>query len=74
MSISASRMNDLKARVKAECLRRAKSGSVTSYGGADYDYSITPSTGVIIKKEHKDKNATPLNAINSDKITSTMVS
>lgn len=69
--ISADRFNELKARVKAECQRRAYSGSVSSYGGTTYDYSVVPATGVVIKDEHREKIATPLNAINSDVITKT---
>lgn len=67
--LSADRFNNLKARVKAECLRRAYSGSVASYGGTTYDYSVTPATGTVAKQEHRDKIATPLNAINSNTIT-----
>lgn len=65
--IDAQRFTDLKARVKAECLRRnVSSGSVASYGGTDYDYSTTPDSGVKIAQEHYEKLSVPLNAINSD--------
>lgn len=70
--ISASRITDLKARVKAECTRRATVGnasgsaSVSSYGGTSYDYTNTPAAGVIIAQEHRTKIATPLNAINAN--------
>ena len=64
--VSSDRIADLKERVKAECARRAFSGSVVSYAGTEYDYTVTPASGVIIKQEHRDKIATPLNAINSD--------
>lgn len=70
--ISASRFTDLKARVKAECLRRHYSGSVSSYGGTAYDYSTPASTNGRIAKEHKDKNVTPLSAINSNTIPASM--
>jgi len=63
--ISASRINDLKARVKAECTRR----SLSSYTGADYEYTTAPTSGGLISQEHRTKIATPLNAINSDIIT-----
>ena len=66
--ISADRYNNLKARVKAECNRRRYTGSVSSYGGTEYDYTITPASGGIIRTEHRDKIATPLNAINSDNV------
>jgi hypothetical protein len=39
------RITDLKALVKAECLRRAYTGSVASYGGADYDYIVSSAIG-----------------------------
>lgn len=65
--ITAERMNSLKAEVKAECQRRNASGSVAAYGGSEYDYTVVPAKGVIISAEHFDKNAIPLNAINSGK-------
>ena len=65
--IDAQRFADLKARVKAECLRRdVSSGSVASYGGTDYDYTAVPASGVKIAQEHYEKLSVPLNAINSD--------
>lgn len=64
--IDASRFTALKARVKAECLRRSYTGSVASYGGSDYDYTNAPASGVIAAEEHYEKLAVPLNAINSD--------
>ena len=67
--ITPKRINDLKARVKAECARRAYSGSVTSYSGTSYDYTNTPATDKSIDQEHRTKIATPLNAINSSVIT-----
>ena len=72
--ITADRCNALKAKVKAECQRRSKTGSasgsksVAGYAGASYDYSTTPAAGVKALAEHRDKIATPLNAINSSKV------
>lgn len=72
--ISAERFNELKARVKAECTRRAYAGaatgsiSVADYAGTDYDYTVEPASGTTIRQEHRDKIATPLNAINSGTI------
>ena len=63
--ITAERFNNLKAAIKAECLRRSHTGSVAGYGGADYDYAAVPAAGVTIRKEHYSKNAVPMNAINS---------
>lgn len=40
--VKAERFTSLKAMVKAEVLRRNRSGSVASYGGAAYDYSVQP--------------------------------
>ena len=70
--ITADRFNNLKARVKAECLRRyyADNGeSVSVYGDDAYDYSVVPATGKTLKQEHRDKLAIPLRAINSGEIT-----
>ena len=61
--ISASEFNDLKARVKAECLRRKYKGSVESYGGSSYDYTNPAAAGKIIRYEHYSKIAVPLTAI-----------
>ena len=63
--ITAERFNNLKAAIKAECLRRSHTGSVAGYGGADYDYAAVPAAGVTIRQEHYSKNAVPMNAINS---------
>ena len=64
--ISPDRFNDLKAKVKAECKRRAYVGSVTDYAGTAYDYTNTPTSKNVISKEHYEKIAVPLNAISSD--------
>lgn len=53
----------LKARVKAECARRKYVGSVASYAGAAYDYTVTPAAGNPILAEHYNKIVTPMNAI-----------
>lgn len=66
--VAAERFVQLKAKVKAEMLRRNQSGSVASYGGAAYDYSVVPASGKIIKEEHRNKNIIPMNAVNSDKV------
>lgn len=66
VSLTASRFTNLKAKIKAECQRRAYVGSVTSYAGSSYDYSAAPATDTIIKKEHYEKIAVPMNAITGD--------
>lgn len=66
--INAERFNELKARVKAECQRRCHYGSVSSYAGSAYDYTVTPSEGGVVKQEHRDKIAIPLNAINKNNV------
>jgi hypothetical protein len=40
--IEAERFAELKARVKAECLRRCHTGSVAEYGGEKYEYTNSP--------------------------------
>lgn len=64
-NIEASKINSIKARVKAEMLRRNQVGSLVSYGGTQYDYtqSETPVRGGISKPVHLNKIITPLNAI-----------
>ena len=54
---------NIKARVKAEMNRRKYNGSLVSYAGTDYDYTITPAPGVLIKPEHVNKLFVPVNAI-----------
>ena len=61
--ILASDFVSLKARVKAEMNRRCRSGSLTAYAGAAYDYSVLPANGVIVKPEHLNKLVVPINAI-----------
>lgn len=61
--ILASELNAIKARVKAEMLRRNKVGSLTAYGGAAYDYTVVPSAGNPILPEHWNKIITPMNAM-----------
>lgn len=69
--IKAERFTALKAKVKAECLRRSHSGSVAGYGGAAYDYTVVPAAGKAIRQEHRDKLTGPLSAINSNQISAT---
>lgn len=67
-TVKADRFAALKAKVKAECLRRSYEGSVASYGGASYDYSEAPAAGRVIRQEHRDKLIGPMRAVNSDVI------
>ena len=64
--VDIDRLTKLKAKVKAECLRRKYTGSVENYGSSTYDFSNNPTVGGVIKREYYDKNATPLNAINNN--------
>lgn len=64
--VDIDRLTKLKAKVKAECLRRKYTGSVENYGSSTYDFSNNPTIGGVIKREYYDKNATPLNAINNN--------
>lgn len=61
--ILASELISIKARVKAEMLRRNKVGSLTAYGGSAYDYTVTPAAGNPILPEHFNKIITPMNAM-----------
>lgn len=62
----SSDFKNLKAKVKAEALRRCKSGSVAEYGGAAYDYTEAPADGGAVKGEHLEKILEPMQAINPD--------
>lgn len=64
--VNAERFIELKAKVKAEMLRRNKSGSVAAYGGTAYDYTVPPAAGKTIRQEHRDKLVEPMRAINSE--------
>lgn len=52
--VKAERFTALKAKVKAEMLRRDQSGSVAAYGGSAYDYTEPPAAGKTIRQEHRD--------------------
>ena len=67
-NIEAQRFADLKARVRAECLRRCYTGSVAAYGGAAYDFSNPAADGHTVDVEHYEKLAYPLAQINSAKV------
>lgn len=60
----ASEFIALKARVKAEMLRRKYKGTLVSYGSSAYDYEVQPTDGGVVLPEHLNKIAIPLNAIN----------
>ena len=66
--IEAERFAALKARVKAECLRRCHTGSVAEYGGESYDYENAPVEDHTIDVEHYEKLALPLSKIHSEKV------
>lgn len=61
--ITASDFISLKARIKAECERRAYNGSVASYATSAYDYTVTPTSGDVPLPEHFNKIIVPMNAI-----------
>ena len=63
---NASKFIDMKKRIKNEVNRRQYTGSITSYGTATYDYTVTPVKGNKVLVEHYNKIATPLRAINPD--------
>lgn len=60
MPIKASDFTTLKAKIKAECLRRNQTGSVASYGT---DYTDTPTAGRTIKTTHITEILNPIKAI-----------
>lgn len=68
--ITAQRIIDLKAKVKAECQRRKyTSGRIdNTYGSAAYDFTTTPTIGGLALQEQHDKISIPLSAINSDNV------
>lgn len=59
----------LKARVKAEMLRRKYNGTLVSYGSSKYDYEVQPEAGNVVLAEHFNKIVEPLNAINDTGLT-----
>lgn len=63
--LKAERLTALKAKVKAEMLRRNRSGSVAAYGGAGYDYTAVPGPGNVTRAEHLDKLTVPMSAVNA---------
>ena len=66
--ILAAELIALKAKIKAEVLRRNQSGSVAAYGGTAYDYvsgTDTPVAGQVIKPDAYNKIVTPTLAINN---------
>lgn len=62
---SASDFIALKARVKAEMLRRCHTGSVAEYGGANYDFTINPNSGGQLLIDQINKIIVPMNAVNN---------
>lgn len=67
-AMSAEEIIQLKARVKAELLRRNGYNNISSYGGSDYDYQVQPGAGNPLRYEHISKIIEPLNAVNSDTV------
>lgn len=61
--ILASDFIEIKARVKAECARRKYNGSVESYAGSSYDYTVTPQDDNVPLPEHFNKIIVPMNAM-----------
>lgn len=61
----ASDINSLKARVKAEMLRRNQTGSLATYGSSSYDFSNSASSGTLIRVEHQTKTVGLVDKIKS---------
>ena len=53
--LTASEMNTLKRKIKAEMARRCGYGSLSSYSGSTYDFSTTPSAGGVMMSEQGQK-------------------
>lgn len=53
--ITAEKVIELKAKIKAEMLRRDGHGSLASYGDSNYDFITNPVIGELIKAEHGQK-------------------
>lgn len=60
---SASDFIELKKKVKNEMLRRRYTGSLSSYGGEGYDFTVTPEAGKQITTEQANKIIEPMTAI-----------
>ena len=66
----ADRYIELKSRIKNEVKRRKYEGSVESYGGTEYDFTVTPKKGELISTEHYNKINIPTKAINPSELPS----
>ena len=53
--LTAAQVMTLKAKIKAELLRRSAHGSVAAYGGEDYDFTKNPEPEGVIEAEHGQK-------------------
>ena len=53
--ITAEQVIELKAKIKAEMLRRNGHGSLATYGDSTYDFTTNPVIGELIKAEHGQK-------------------
>lgn len=53
--ITAEKVIELKAKIKAEMLRRDGHGSLATYGDSTYDFTTNPVIGELIKAEHGQK-------------------
>lgn len=53
--MTTEQVKQLKAKIKAEMLRRDGNGSLASYGSSSYDFSATPTAGSSVKAEYGEK-------------------
>jgi len=72
--VLSSELLALKAKVKAEVLRRNQSGSVASYGSSSYDFTSgeNPVVGAVVAATAYNKIVDPVRAINSSGIPSSL--
>lgn len=68
-TITSTDIKVLKAKVKAEMLRRDGNGSLVEYGGDSYDYTVAPTSGKAILIEHANKIITPMNKVTASGFT-----
>lgn len=66
--VKQQRLRNLKAKVKAECLRRKYIGSVEEFGSSDWDFNDIPTTNRNIEAEQYRRLSIPARKINWEKL------
>lgn len=60
IKMTPAELNNIKAQVKAEMLRRTRYANISGYGGTNWNITTAASTGKPIVKDQGDKIITPL--------------